>query len=256
MKALVRFCLLFSLSLLFYVSFADSQPSTKNNHHIYLLIGQSNMAGRAPIVEAENKPLERGFVLNSEGKWEPAKNPLNQYSTIRKNLKMQKSNLGYSFASSMLEGQQDITVGLVVNAKGGSKIESWEPGTRFYKEALSRTKIALKSGVLKGVLWHQGESNSSQPEGYVNKLEKLITQLRKDFDQPDLPFVAGQVFYDAVKKAGTKKVNAEILKLPKVVKRTEVVLSNGLSTYDNTHFDSKSIVELGHRYAVKIKAIK
>ena len=214
------------------------------------------MAGRAPIIEADNKPLEKGFVLNSEGQWESAKNPLNQYSTIRKNLKMQKSNLGYSFTSSMLEGQSGITIGLVVNAKGGSKIESWKPGSHFYKEALNRTKIAMKSGVLKGILWHQGESNSSQPEGYVKKLEGLITQLRKDFDQPDLPFVAGQVFYDARKKAGTEKINAEIIKLSKTVKRTEVVLSNGLSTYDNTHFDSKSIVELGLRYAEKMKSIK
>ncbi|NQV41652.1 MAG: hypothetical protein HQ506_04780, partial [Candidatus Marinimicrobia bacterium] len=55
------------------------------NLHIYLLIGQSNMAGRAPFTEEESKPMERCFLLDSLGHWQPASNPLNLYSTIRKN---------------------------------------------------------------------------------------------------------------------------------------------------------------------------
>jgi hypothetical protein len=41
------------------------------------------------------------------------------------------------------------SIGLVVNAKGGTKIEQWLPGTEFYTEAVKRTKAALEYGELK-----------------------------------------------------------------------------------------------------------
>ena len=62
---------------------ADTLP-TKDKLHIYLLIGQSNMAGRAKLEEGDDKPIARCFLLNGEDKWEKATNPLNRYSTIRK----------------------------------------------------------------------------------------------------------------------------------------------------------------------------
>lgn len=93
--------------------------------HIYLLIGQSNMAGRAPFTTEEGKVIKRCYLLNDKGVWEPAKNPLNIYSTIRKQAGMQKMNPGYMFAKTMLDKDKDISIGLVVNAKGGTKIEPW-----------------------------------------------------------------------------------------------------------------------------------
>ena len=70
-------------------------------HHIYLLIGQSNMAGRAPITEAEAGVIERCYLLNGEDQWEPARNPLNLYSSIRKKIEMQQMNPGYGFSKSI-----------------------------------------------------------------------------------------------------------------------------------------------------------
>lgn len=72
-----------------------------------------------------------------------------------------------------------LLIGLVVNAKGGTKIEQWEKGTRFYKEAVLRAKEAQATGTLKGILWHQGESNARNPEDYLKKLEKLVENHRK-----------------------------------------------------------------------------
>ena len=229
----------------------------EKNHptEIYLLIGQSNMAGRAQIPEDAKLPIPNLMLLNDKQEWEGATHPLNQYSSIRKDIKMQRFNLGYGFAQRMLKGQADKTVGLIVNAKGGSKIESWEKGTAFYSEAIRRTKDALKGKKLKGILWHQGESNSARPETYLKQLTELIQALREDFNQPELPFVAGQVFYHPTDKPNTLKINQEISKLPSVVKVTAVVSSNGLSTYDKTHFDEKSILDLGFRYAEKMMAL-
>ena len=210
--------------------------------HIYLLIGQSNMAGRAKFSKEEEGAISGCFLLNSENRWEPAKNPLNRYSTIRKGLNMQKMNPGYYFARTMLAKKKDLSLGLVVNAKGGTKIEQWVKGTKFYKDAIKRTKEAQKTGTLKGILWHQGESNQKNPDGYLEKMKALITDLRKDLGVKDLPFVAGQV-------KDVPKINEQIAELPEAVKNTSYVSSEGLTTQDRWHFDSKSMKIMGERYA-------
>ncbi|NNJ26081.1 sialate O-acetylesterase [Alienimonas chondri] len=237
--------------------FAQETPAKGDgadpNRHIYLLIGQSNMAGRAPISEAEEGVVPRCFLFNAEGEWEPARNPFNRYSTIRKGLGMQKMNPGYGFAQAMLEQapfkrNEALTLGLVVNAKGGTRIEQWAKGTEFYNEAVRRTKAAAKTGALKGVLWHQGEGNSGQPAGYLDKLNALIANLREDLDAPDLPFIAGQI------REG-EAINDEIARLPQTTPHTGFVSSKGLTLMDKAHFDAPSMKRLGERYAQAISKL-
>ncbi|MFK7849876.1 MAG: sialate O-acetylesterase [Akkermansiaceae bacterium] len=214
----------------------------KEKLHVYLLIGQSNMAGRAPFTEKEAAAIPRCFLLNGEDTWEAATNPLNRYSTIRKGLGMQKMNPGYSFSKKMLEVNPDISLGLVVNAKGGTKIEQWEKGTKFYKEAIRRAKAAQETGTLKGILWHQGESNNGNPDGYLEKLTKLVEDLRDDLGAPNLPFVAGQI-------KGEGSINQQIAQLPEKLEATGFASSEDLNTYDRWHFDAESAKLLGERYA-------
>lgn len=239
--------LLFLLGIgMAYASEASSRD--KESLHVYLLIGQSNMAGRAAFSEAEAKPMQGVYLLNAEDEWEPASNPLNRYSTIRKGLGMQKLNPGYSFARAMLDPDGKNRIGLVVNAKGGTKIEQWAKGTRFYKEALRRALEAKKSGTLKGILWHQGESNHGNPDGYAEKLAQLVNNLREDLEIENLPFVAGQII-------GPSKINDEIGRLPELCPNTSVVSSEGLKAYDRWHFDADSVKELGHRYASAMQTL-
>ena len=207
------------------------------------------MAGRAQVEDEHAGVIEGCFLLGPQGEWEPASNPLNRHSTIRKGIDMQRLNPGYGFAKAMRKANSEVSVGLVVNAKGGSKIEEWEKGTHFYDEALRRVREARKNGVLKGILWHQGESNSREPYSYLEKLKGLIAGLREDLGQENLPFVAGQVFYNPETKPLTKAINKEIARLPEVVPNTGYVSSEGLTTFDNTHFDVPSTVVLGERYA-------
>ena len=227
-------------------SLAENQPS---NLDLYLLIGQSNMAGRAPFTEKESGVIDGVYLLNDQDQWEPAQNPLNRYSTIRKNIEMQKMNPGYGFAKTMVAKQDGIPIGLVVNAKGGTAIEQWEKDTEFYNEAVRRAKAAQKSGTLKGILWHQGESNSKNPEAYAKKLETLIENLREDLDAPELPFVAGEVFYNPETKPHTKAINDQIAKTVKAVPFTGCAKAGDLTTLDHTHFDTRSMNMLGRRYA-------
>jgi|SaaInlStandDraft_1057018.scaffolds.fasta_scaffold15330_3 hypothetical protein len=213
----------------------------KKDLHIYLLIGQSNMAGRAKVAKGEDAVLQNTFLLNGQDQWEPAKNPLNRYSTIRKGLGMQKLNPGYSFSKTMLKKMKGSSIGLVVNAKGGSNINDWVPGSKFFQEAIKRTKAAMKSGSLKGILWHQGESNAKD-EKYLDKLSALVKNLRRDLGEPSLPFIAGQV-------NNVPLVNEQIAKLPSVIQHTSFVKSDGLQAMDRWHFDAKSMKMLGERYA-------
>lgn len=227
--------------------FAADQSTTgyngpKDKLHVYLLIGQSNMAGRAPFSGEEGETIDRCYLLNDKDNWEPAKNPLNRYSTIRKDLKIQKMNPGYTFAKVMTEKQKEISIGLIVNAKGGTRIEEWKKGGKFYNEAIRRTKEAQKSGTLKGILWHQGESNNGQPEGYLEKLTTLIADVRKDLGIAELPFVAGQI-------NNGPAINDQIAKIPATVPSTGYASAEGLKAMDRWHFDAPSMKLLGERYA-------
>ncbi|MGB0370585.1 MAG: sialate O-acetylesterase [Opitutales bacterium] len=212
---------------------------------IYLLIGQSNMAGRAEITKEQSLAVEGVYLLDKSDSWTPAQNPLNQYSTIRKKLKMQKLGPGYSFAQELRNKSPNTSIGLVVNAKGGSNIREWARGTKFYNEAIRRAKEAKKSGTLRGILWHQGESNAKEPTEYLELLKELIENLRTDLEQPALPFVAGQIF-------GNSQINQEIARLPETVAKTSYVSSADLTTFDNVHFDNSSQIELGKRYAIEM----
>lgn len=248
------------LFVLFYFisfySYAEKEIKSKQpeNLDIYLLIGQSNMAGRAPIEFTDKDTLENVFLfVGTDAKeWEKAANPLNKYSTIRKGISMQKLGPGYSFAREMAASNQGKQIGLIVNAKGGTKIEQWAPGTDFYNEAISRTKTAMKSGTLKGIIWHQGESNSSKYKLYTPKIIELIEALRNDFGMPDLPFVEGQLSND---KPQRKPFNKMIKKLPKKLANCGVVSTKKTSTIDNTHFDSVSQQKLGERYAIEMQEL-
>ncbi|MDX1682232.1 MAG: sialate O-acetylesterase [Phycisphaeraceae bacterium] len=236
------FLLLLGLSL---AACATSSTTAPQERQIYLLIGQSNMAGRGTVPDDATGPIERVGLLNNQDEWEPAQNPLNRYSTVRKGLGMQKLGPGYGFAQRMVAENPDGEIGLIVNARGGSKIETWREDAKHYREAIRRARAAAKTGVLAGILWHQGESNHRNPDGYLQKLETLVKNLRRDLEAPDLPFVAGQVH-------NSPAINEQIARLPETVPHTAFVSSEGLKTTDRWHFDTESQLELGRRYAERM----
>lgn len=216
---------------------------------IYLCIGQSNMAGRGPIEDIDKDTLTNVFLFtgNDSKPWAKAANPFNKYSTVRKNISMQKLSPSYGFAKAISEAKPSTKIGLVVNAKGGTSIEQWKPGDTLYNEAIKQTKKALETGgVLKGVIWHQGEANVSKYKQYMPKITDLIEALRTDLNQSNLPFITGQLSEDKPKR---KNFNKMILELPSKVKNTGVVTTENTKTIDNTHFDSESQRLLGKRYA-------
>jgi hypothetical protein len=221
----------------------------QKNLDIYLVIGQSNMAGRATIRKEDSTSIERCYLFTGDtlSAWTVAKNPLNLYSSVRKKVSMQRLGPAYAFAKSMVEASPDKEIGLVVNAKGGTKIVQWLPGTDLYEAAVLQTHKALKFGKLKGVIWHQGEGDCHpvRVDMYLGRLEVLINALREEFDNPTLPFVAGQIYDNETRYA----FNKMLLQLLDFIENTGVVSSEGTSVFDGTHFDSESAIILGNRYA-------
>lgn len=228
---------------------------TKDKFHLFLLAGQSNMAGRGRVAEQDKIPHSRVFALNKANEWVPAKDPIHFDKSVA------GVGLGRTFGMALADRDPSIAVGLIPCAAGGSPISSWEPGgyhgqTRShpYDDAVRRTTIAMQKGTLKAVLWHQGESDS-QPEkakAYADKLEALIERFRAEFDSPDLPFIAGQLgrFADRPWDDARELVNSVHESLPKKVKNTAFVPSTGLTHKgDKVHFDAKSMREFGKRYA-------
>ena len=241
------------------------KENVPSSFDLYVCIGQSNMAGRATLTPEVMDTLQNVYLLNDKGNFEPAVNPLNRYSTVRKDLSMQRLGPAYGFAKEMAR-QTKRPVGLVVNARGGSSINSWLKGSKdgYYEEALSRVRIAMKQGgVLKAILWHQGEADCHHPEAYKEKIIQLMTDLRNDLGIPDLPVVVGQIAqWNWTKKPhipeGTKPFNDMIKEISTFLPHSACVSSEGLTPLkDETdpHFDAASQITLGKRYAKEVKKL-
>lgn len=224
-------------------------PSIDSNFHLYLLIGQSNMAGRGVPDSLSVPGNPRILMLDSMNHWVMAKDPVHFDKPA-----MAGVGPGLQFAKQMLEADPQIKIGLIPCAWGGSPIKVWEPGEVYlvnhypYDEAISRTKLAMKQGVLKGILWHQGESDNDSLHAvvYLYKLESLILRLRNELHLPALPFVAGELGYFLKKDL----INKELKKLPGTVPHTAVVSAEGLTDKgDALHFNTSSARALGIRYA-------
>jgi hypothetical protein len=232
------------------VSIGQAQQATIPME-IYLAIGQSNMAGRADIPSKHAGELAGVFLYTGDEftPWIPAKNPLNLYSSIRKEESMQRLSPAYSFARQVAK-RTSAKVGLVVNARGGTSIAEWMPGTVYYDQLIQKAGEAAAFGIIKGVIWHQGESDLGKLDTYLADLEKLIQHIRADLARPQLPFVAGEIAED---QPGRDAFNRLIAQLPARVPHTAVVSSNGTKTFDKVHFDTKSQLKMGKRYAQKMK---
>jgi hypothetical protein len=219
------------------------------------------MSGRAKVEEEDRQIPDRLFLLESQGKWVQATHPFIQYTNVPNaaDVRVLKAggktglNLGLAFARQMLESNPDIAVGLVVNSQGGSSIESWKKGAKNsnYDKTLARIRAVKNPGLIKGVLWHQGEANQSMGEKYLDPLVHVIEQFRQDLNEPKLPFVAGQIAPLPKAKDTIGAFNEALLKLPQRVPQTGIARTDSFKGND-IHFDSVETRKLGQRYALEM----
>lgn len=239
---------------------AGKLPS-KEKLHLYLLIGQSNMAGRGVLDSEKRISHQRVLKLSPNNKWTYGVEPLHHDKPAIAGV-----GLGMSFAREMADADPSVTVGLIPCAVGGTPLERWEKGGDLYAQAVERTRLALKDGTLKGILWHQGEADSGNEEksrSYADRLVKMVGDLRADLGGGDVPFVAGELGTFLALENKEKKpsywpeVNRQLGTVPARLPRAAVVKSEGLKHKgDEVHFDTPSLREFGHRYAEAMKLLQ
>lgn len=236
-------------------TFATAQTDPPQELHLVLLAGQSNMAGRGKVSDLDAKPHPRVLMLNREGEWVPAVDPLHFDKP-----KLVGVGPGKSFALAYAEAHPDVTVGLVPCAVGGSPIDSWAPGgfhkstqSHPFDDAVARIQKALRSGRFKAILWHQGESDC-KPErvpAYEAGLTDTIARLRAAAGDSTVPVLIGGLgdFQARTWSDSRRSIDAIHKGVASKLSNAEFVSSLGLvAKPDNVHFDAKSCREFGVRY--------
>lgn len=220
--------------------------------HLYLLAGQSNMAGRGIIEPPDQVPHPRVLMLRPTGEWRLALDPLHQDRSTA------GVGLGSSFGRAMAAANPRVIIGLVPVAVGGSPLSRWVSGGDLHRAAVDLARQAMKRGQLRGILWHQGENDSDvadNAETYAQRLSQLIKDLRSELGTPELPFVAGKLGEFLLSDprpdtplAGT--INQQLMSLVGKIPNFKLVESEQLTAMpDRIHFDTPSLREFGRRYA-------
>lgn len=219
-------------------SYAQEAPK---NLKLFLLIGQSNMAGRGKVEEQDKVENPNIFMLTKELKWVIAKDPVHFDKPAA------GVGLCSEFARDIHKADPKSTIGLIPCAKGGSTLDQWQPGKPLYTTAVARAKEAMKQGKLAGILWHQGESDA-KPEliaSYPARFETMITQLRKDLDAENVPLLIGEVIPGFGKH---DEVNVALAETAKKTSNAVLVSSADLGK-KQLHYDAADYRALGKRYA-------
>lgn len=238
-------------------------PEIREDLHVVLLMGQSNMVGTGEVLAEDTRPLEGVFVLEGECAvhdptprqaiaWRPGSHPVHVSSGGG-------FGLGLEFARVYRVAFPGVSVGLIPCAWKGASVAQLGPGSPLYQNAIIRARRASRDGVIKAVLWHQGEAECRSAEAafrYEASLRGLVDALRRDLGEQRLPFVVG----DLAPGFGTKRaveagqwietVCATLRRFPQRVEAAAYVASAGLEVRDDAvHFTRTGLMTFGWRYA-------
>ncbi len=236
---------------------APDKVKKKEDFYLYLLVGGSNMLVKNTFTDAGSKADSRIFLFDDGNEWISAEDHMK--SSEGKVEKEEGTGLSIFFAESMFAGKRDkdIMIGLVNCAEEDSDLSGWMKGGKYYDKAVERAKLAMKTGIFKGILWHQANSEmkKADPLTYAENIGKIARDLRKDLNSPDfhpIPFIGGKLVsypYDK-EKDKFKELNDTLQKTFNDTDRSGLVESKGLKdSGDGICFDAESMGELGKRYA-------
>ncbi|MBQ8711558.1 MAG: acetyl xylan esterase [Prevotella sp.] len=257
-----------------------ANAAVDENFYIFLCFGQSNMEGAArPEAQDLVSPGPRFLLMpavddpqrgRKMGEWCEAVPPL-----CRPNNGLTPADwFGRTMIASL---PKDKKVGVIHVAIGGIRIEGFMPseikeyvktapgwmkgmldayGNNPYEHLVTLARKAQKDGVIKGVLMHQGESNTGDLE-WAAKVQQVYDCLLGDLKlkPEEVPLLAGEVV-QADGQGQCIAMNKQIQELPKTLHTAQVVSSTGCTSgADNLHFDAAGYRELGCRYAEKMLAL-
>ena len=249
------------------------------NFYIFLCFGQSNMEGNARFEPQDTVVDDRFQVLESvdcpnlgrvKGGWYPAVPPLCRCRTGL----TPADYFGRTLVAHLPAG---VRVGVINVAVGGCKIElfdkahyasyvatapTWMTGMIReydgdpYGRLLEMARQAQKEGVIKGILLHQGESNTNDSL-WPAKVKTVYDNLLQDLDlRPDsVPLLAGELV-NGDQGGKCASMNAIIATLPRTIPNAHIISSAGCTdAADNLHFNAAGYRMLGRRYALKMLSL-
>lgn len=239
------------------ISYVDKLPNP-DSLYIFIMAGQSNMAGRGFVEPQDTLTYKRILTIDKSMKWIYAKEPLHFYEPSMTGL-----DCGMSFAKKLLDSiPEGISIAVIPCAVGGSSIEQWINNETFRGVTLldnfkEKVGFAKDYGILKGIIWHQGESNAKSEliPKYSQRLDSLINAFRFLVNNDTLPIILGELgsySKPTEKQMRWDSINTVIQDIAWKDKNIALVETGDLKHKgDNVHFDSESQRILGERYAKK-----
>ncbi len=258
---------------------AIARAAPDPNFHVFLCFGQSNMEGGGALLESD-KTVDKRFQVLADfdtpdrgrkmGEWYDAIPPLTRRT---RGISM----MDYFGRTMVANLPPKFRVGVVKLGVSGTRIELWDndafrayldnlPPDGIWKRPLANqydgnpyeylvklAKIAQQSGVIKGILIHQGESNF-EDQDWPKKVKKVYDDLMKDLnlDPKEVTLLAGEVV-NADQNGEKANANVIMKNLPGTLPNSHVISSAGVpANRDRLHFTADGQREMGRRYAEKM----
>ena len=264
----------FLLTMILMLSALKMQAAVDPNFYIFLCFGQSNMEGAArPEAQDLKSPGPRFLLMpavdfpeqgRKMGEWCEASAPL-----CRPNTGLTPADwFGRTMVASLPE---NIKIGVIHVAIGGIDIKGFLPDSiksyvkrapqwmkgmleaynnNPYERLVTLAKKAQKDGVIKGILMHQGETNTGDPK-WAGMVKQVYDNLCGDLQlkPEEVNLYAGNIVQAEGKGVciGCKK---QIDELPNTLHTAQIISSDDCTNGpDRLHFDAAGYRELGCRYA-------
>ena len=231
----------------------DGLNENTNTMTSFLMIGQSNMAGRGDFGEVERIDNADCYMLRM-GRWQKMSEPINPDRAIFDVEFHSGINLCASFADRYAKHFHK-KIGLIPCSDGGTRILQWQPGGLLFDHAVLMTRLAMRTSNFGGILWHQGESdcNDDNFSLYKERAIRMITEIRRELHAEDLPFIFGELSEDISQRWNLGdypvRMNSIFREIQSEIPNCRLVSSKGLSLKpDGIHFNSTSLREFGNRY--------
>ena len=246
------------------LSTAEIPQAHRGQMSLFLLAGQSNMVGWAPIPEG-NKTDLRIYVFSNDYRWRVAREPIDHaYNQVDKISEDRTAAYGPSlaFALASLDRHPQTVIGLIPCAKDSTGIAQWQRNLSdqsLYGSCLKRARAASTMGRIVGILFFQGETDAQHPALYpqpelhpfdwAQLFSAFITDLRQDLEEPDLPVVFAQLGSNPL---SADFPNWQVVKEQQLsidLPMTAMITTDDLSLMDGLHFTTESYQIIGRRFA-------
>ena len=254
--------------------------SQDQNFYIFLCFGQSNMEGFPGVEEQDKKNVDDRFQVLAAVDFPKLDRKMGQWYTAVPPLCRPMTGLcpaDYFGRTMVANLPKNIKVGVINVSVAGCKIEFFDkdnyqaydstapPWMRNiikqydgnpYQYLVEMAKLAQKDGVIKGILLHQGESNTNDST-WTLKVKAIYNNLIKDLDlnSDSVPLLAGELV-NADQEGACASMNKIIDELPQTVPNSYVISSAGCpARQQHLHFTAAGYRELGKRYAEKMLSL-